>query len=158
MKIFRLPDYALVEEDGEYGGFVRWVESDSTGTRVATSCFDGFVRLYDLTAFSVHNASSPQLIAPVSKICPPGGPRPWGLAFSSDGTRLAVGFLFTPKVDVLEVKGNTLEHLYSPDTSGVTGVQEIDFRTVTFSSDGRFLYGGGGYRLKAVRQLRRWTG
>ena len=157
MKIFRLPDYALVAEDREYGGFVRWVESDPTGSRVATSCFDGFVRLYDLTALSVHNASSPRPIAPVSKIRPPGGQRPWGLAFSSDGTRLAVGFLFTPKVDVLEVKGNTLEHLYSPDTRGVTEVQEIDFRTVTFSSDDRFLYGGGGYRLKAVRQLRRWT-
>jgi hypothetical protein len=58
---------------------------------------------------------------------------------------------------VLEIKGNTLEHLYSPDTSGVTGVREIDFRTVAWSSDGRFLYGGGGYRLKGVRQLRRWA-
>ncbi len=157
MKIFRLPDYVLVAEDGEYGGFVRWIESDPTGSRVATSCHDGFVRLYDLTALPVHNASSPRPIAPVSKIRPPGGQRPWGLAFSSDGTRLAVGFLWTPKVDVLEVKGNTLEHLYSPDTRGVTEVQEIDFRTLAWSSDGRFLYGGGGYRLKGVRQLRRWT-
>ena len=37
MKIFRLPDYVLVAEDREYGGFVRWVESDPTGSRVATS-------------------------------------------------------------------------------------------------------------------------
>jgi WD40 repeat protein len=157
MKIFRLPDYALVAEDQDYEGFVRWVESDSSGSRVATSCYDGFVRLYDLTALSVHNASSPRPIAPVSKIRPPGGQRPWGLAFSSNGTRLAVGFLFNPKVDMLEVKGNTLRYLYSPDTSGVTGVQVIDFRTVAFSSDGRFLYACGGHRLEGVTQLRRWT-
>ena len=157
MRIFRLPDYALVAEDRDYGDFIKWVESDHTGSRVATSCFDGFVRLYDLTALAAQNPSSPRPLVPVSKIRPPGGQRPWGLAFSSDGTRLAVGFLFTPKVDVLEVKGNKLEHLYSPDTRGVTEGQGIDFRTVAWSSDSRFLYGGGGYRLKGVRQLRRWT-
>jgi WD40 repeat protein len=158
MMIFRLPDYALVAEDREYGDFVRWVESDPTGSRVATSCYDGFVRLYDLATLADPDASSPRPIAPASKIRPPGGQRPWGLAFSSDGTRLAVGFLRNPKVDVLEVKGNTLKHLYSPDTSEVTGGQEIiDFRTVAWSPDGRSLYGGGGYWLKGVRHLRSWT-
>jgi WD40 repeat protein len=33
IKIFRLPDYALVAEDRDYGDFVKWVESDPTGSR-----------------------------------------------------------------------------------------------------------------------------
>jgi WD40 repeat protein len=156
MKIFRLPDYALVAEDREYGDFVKWVESDPTGSRVATSCYDGFVRLYNLSALADHNASLPQPIAPVSKIRPPGGQRPWGLAFSPNGTLLAVGFNLIPKVDVLEVKGNTLEHAYSPDTTGVRG-DAHDLKAVVWSSDGRFLYAGGSHRLKGVGQIRKWT-
>jgi WD40 repeat protein len=155
MKIFRLPDYALVAEDREYGNFVKWVESDPTGTRVATSCYDGFVRLYDLTTLAGHDASSPRPIAPVSKIRPPGGQRPWGLAFSPDGTLLAVGFNLIPKVDVLQVKGNTLEHAYSPDMTGVRG-DGHDLRAVAWSSDGRFLYAGGRHQLKRVGQIRKW--
>jgi hypothetical protein len=69
---------------------------------------------------------------------------------------LAVGFYLTPKVDVLEVKGNTLEHAYSPDTTGVKG-DAHDLKAVAWSSDGRFLYAGGGHRLKGVGQIRKWA-
>jgi len=87
---------------------------------------------------------------------PPGGQRPWGLAFSQDGTRLAVGFVFTPAVDVLQVKANALEHAYSPDATGVRGGAP-DLRSVAWSSDGRFLYAGGSYRLKGSQQIRKWA-
>jgi len=157
MRIYRLPDYVLVAEDRDYADFVKWAESDPTGSRVATSCFDGFVRLYDLSGLTAQDASSPRTISPVSKIRPPGGQRPYGLAFSPDGTHLAVGFLYNPKVNVLEAKGNSLEHAYSPDTTGLVEGQEIDLRTVAWSSDGRLLYGAGGYRVKAVRQVRKWA-
>ena len=157
MSVFRLPDYTLVAEDRDYGNFTRWVESDPSGSKLATTCFDGFVRLYDLSALQTRDTASPVPIAPVSKIRPTGGQLPWGLAFSPDGTRLAVGFNMTPKVDVLEVRGNTLEPAYSPDTTGVAGKKEIDFRVVAWSSDGRFLYAGGGYRQKKVRQIRKWA-
>jgi WD40 repeat protein len=157
MRIYRLPDYALVAEDRDYGDFVRRAESDPTGSRVATACFDGFVRLYDLSSLTARDASSPKAISPVSKIHPPGGDRPLGLAFSPDGNRLAVGFLYNPKVSVLEVKGNSIEHAYSPDTTGLVEGHETDLRTVAWSSDGRFLYGAGGYRVKGVRQIRKWA-
>jgi WD40 repeat protein len=157
MSIFRLPDYALVAEDRDYGNYIRWVESDRSGTKLASSCFDGFVRLYDLSALQSLGTSSSPTIAPVSKIRPSGGQYPWGLAFSPDGTRLAVGFNLTPKVDVLEIKGNTLAPGYAPDTTGTTGGMERDFMVVAWSSDGRFLYAGGGHRLKKERQIRKWA-
>lgn len=116
MKIYRLPDYALVAEDRDYADFVKWAESDPTGSRVATSCFDGFVRLYDLSGLTAQDASSPRPISPVSKIRPPGGQRPSGLSFAPEGNRLAVGFYYNPKVNVLEIKGNSLEHAYSQTT------------------------------------------
>ncbi|HUT69716.1 MAG TPA: caspase family protein [Desulfatiglandales bacterium] len=156
MSIFRLPDYALVAEDRDYGNLIRGIESSPSGSLLATTCFDGFVRLYDLSALKAEDASLPRPIAPVSKVRPPGGQRPWELSFSPDGTRLAVGFNLIPKVDVLEIKGNTLEHAYSPDTTGVVASRGVDFRTVAWSSDGRFLYAGGGYRLKKVFQVRKW--
>jgi WD40 repeat protein len=157
MSIFRLPDYTLVATDQDYGNFTRSIESDPSGSKLATTCFDGFVRLYDLSALKARNTESPVAIAPMSKIRPPGGQYPWGLSFSPDGTRLAVGFNMTPKVDVLEVRGNTLAYAYSPDTTGVKAKKEIDFKVVAWSSDGRFLYAGGGYRQKKVRQIRKWA-
>jgi WD40 repeat protein len=156
VRIFRLPDYALVAEDRDYGDFVKWVESNPTGSQVATSCYDGFVRLYDLSGLESRGAPLPRRIAPVSKIRPPGGKRPWGLAFSSDGTLLAVGLNLAPGVDVLKVDGNTLKHGYSPDTTGVRG-NGRDLKAVAWSTDGRFLYAGGGHRLKGVAQIRKWS-
>jgi WD40 repeat protein len=157
MSIFRLPDYALVAEDRDYGNYIRWVESSPSGSQLATTCLDGFVRLYDLSVLQARNAVTVLPIVPVSKIRPSGGQRPWGLAFSPDGRYLAVGFNHIPKVDVLEIKGSTLAQAYSPDTTGGTGGKETDFQTVTWSADGRFLYGGGGYRLKQVLYIRKWA-
>jgi WD40 repeat protein len=187
MRLYRLPDYALVAADSNYGDVAEWVESDPTGSHLATSCWDGFIRLYDLSALTAQGAaltaqgaaltaqgaaltaqgavlkaqdvSSPRPIAPVSKLRPPGGTRPWGLAFTPDGTRLAVGFYFITKLDVLDVKGNTLQYAFSPDTTGLDGArsEEIDLRAVAWSPDGRFLYAGGGLRSKGVRQIRKWA-
>jgi len=157
MRLYRLPDYALVAEDRAYGGYVKWVESDHTGSRLATGCWDGFIRLYDLTGLKDQDASSPQSIAPVSKLQPQGGRRPWSLAFSPDGTRLAVGQFFNRKVDVLDVKINVLEHAFSPDTTGVGGWTGTDLRSVMWSSDGRFLYAGGFYADKGIFRVRKWA-
>ena len=52
MRMYRLPDYALVAEDWDYGDLCRWAVSDPTGSRLATGCFDGFIRLYDLSGLT----------------------------------------------------------------------------------------------------------
>jgi len=157
MKVYRLPDYALVAEDTGYGPYARCAATDPTGSRLATACFDGFVRLYDLSSLKAEGVSSPRSIWPVSKICPPGGQRPWELSFSPDGARLAVGQHLSPKVDVLEVKGNVLEHAYSPDTTRVQGWTGTDLRSVAWSQDGRFLYAAGYHVADGVYQVRKWT-
>jgi WD40 repeat protein len=157
MRVYRLPDYALVAEDRDYSDLAKWVVSDPTGTRLVTGCFDGFVRLYDLSVLRDQNPSSPRPISPVSRIQTPGGKRPYGIAFSPDGTRLAVAQNLTPKVDVLEVKGNVLQHAYSPNTTGVSAAVGTDLRAVAWSSDGRFLYAGGQHILKGVYHIRKWA-
>ena len=157
IRLYRLPDYAFIAEDSDYGDLCRWAVSDPTGSRLATGCYDGFIRLYDLSGLTTSNAPSPRSILPASKIRPPGGERPWGIAFSPDGARLAVGQHFSPKVDVFEVKGDALKHAYSPDTTGVRGTNVTDLRSVAWSSDGRSLYAGGYYVVKGVYQIRRWA-
>jgi hypothetical protein len=98
---------------------------DKAATLLVTSCYDGFVRLYDLTQLAHWGGSSPQQISPCSKLRPPGGTQPCGVAISSDGLRVAVGFSNSPKVDVLEIHGSTLKHAYSPDTTGVDGKNDL---------------------------------
>ena len=92
IRIFRLPDYAVAAEDRDYSDFIKAVVSDPAGSRIATACYDGFIRLYDLSRLTNQDASSPRALSPVSKIRLPGGERIWGLAFSHDGARLAVGY------------------------------------------------------------------
>ena len=127
MRIYRLPDYALVAEDRDYGDLAKWVVSDPTGTRLVTGCFDGFVRLYDLSALREQNPRRPAYRACVQDPSA-GGQRPYALAFAPDGSRLAVAQNLTPKVDVLEVRGNILEHVYSPDTRGVSSAIGTDLK------------------------------
>jgi len=156
MRLYRLPDYTVAAEDNDYSDFIKAVVSDPSGSRIATAGYDGFIRLYDLSSLTNQDASSPRALSPVSKIRPPSGQRPWGLAFSPDGTRLAVGYEHTAAVDVLGVKGNALEHAYSPDTSGVKGGTVMDFRTVAWSPDSRFLFAAGSYRSKGDYLVRKW--
>ncbi len=59
MRVYRLPDYVLVAEDRDYGALAKWVVSDPTGTRLVTGCFDGFIRLYDLSALREQDTRRP---------------------------------------------------------------------------------------------------
>jgi len=157
MHVFRLPDYETVAQDRNYGNFIKWIKSAPSGAKLATTCLDGFVRLYDLSALPAGRIASPLLIKPVSMIRPTGGERPWGVAFAPDGTRLAVGFFKAPSIDVLEIKDSSLLPAYVPDTSVTGKGKDIDFGVPAWPSDGRFLYAGGGLRLKKDRHIRKWA-
>ena len=71
IRLYRLPDYALVAADGNYRDTTQWAESDPTGSRLATSSWDGLIRLYDLSTLKAPDGPVPRPLTPVSQIRPP---------------------------------------------------------------------------------------
>jgi WD40 repeat protein len=112
--------------DGSYGA-----DFDSTG-RLVTASDDGYLRLYRYES---------KTFKFIKKSKPREENRPFSVSFSPCGTRIAVGYDDSIKVDVLS--GGDLSPLdYSPDTSKI---DNGDLSKVAWSSDGRFLYAGGKY-------------
>lgn len=74
--------------------------------RLATTSYDGMVRLYDLNF---------KLIVPPRKA--PGGNQPLRIVFSPDGTTLAVGYGDLAAVDLFD--GHSLAPLPRPNVDGL---------------------------------------
>ena len=119
--------WAETASDPDYGDQSYGAAFAADG-RLATTSYDGQVRLYD-AAFHL-----------VAKVAPPGGQRPFGIAFSPDGSKLAVGYDDTTAVDLLD--GHSLAPLPGPDT---TGIDNGDLSEVAWSADGATLYAAGRY-------------
>jgi WD40 repeat protein len=141
MRVYRSRDGAEVARDTEYGDDGYGADFGTSGQLVTTSR-DGFVRLYDRD-FRLR-----------VKRQAPGGQRPYAVAFSPDGSRVAVGFHDSPHVDVLS--GQDLTPLYAPDT---TGVDNRNLSEVAWSADGQWLYAAGTYQVRGspTRLIRRWA-
>jgi WD40 repeat protein len=108
-----------------------------------TSCYDGFVRLYDTNFTRIAQRKAP------------GGQRPFAVRFAPEGTEVAVGFDDTTMVNVLS--GEDLSLRYAPDTSGVNNE---DLSKVAWSRDGQLLYAGGRYANETqthIRPILRWS-
>jgi hypothetical protein len=138
LRVYRSLDGAEVARDTGYGGASYGADFDPSG-RLVTTSHDGFVRLYDRD-FRLR-----------VKRQAPGGQRPVAVAFSPDGSRLAVGFDDSTRVDVLS--GQDLTSLYAPDTTGVDGA----LNTVAWSVDGQGLYAAGRYQVRGTYPVRRWA-
>lgn len=138
IRIYRTSDYTLVAEDKDYGSESYGADFDRE-QRLVTASYDGYIRLYDKNFNLIAKKKSPD------------GDRPHSVSFSPDGTKVAVGFDDSTKVDVLS--GEDLRHLYTPDTSGV---DNGDIPSVSWSSDGRYLYAGGQYNREGVSLIRKW--
>src|SRR5262245_5164360 len=137
--VYHSSDGAVVARDTGYGDSSYGADFDSSG-RLVTTSYDGFVRLYDRD-LRLH-----------IKRQAPGGQQPFAVAFSPDGSRVAVGFNDSTRVDVLS--GQDLTPLYAPDT---TGVDKGNFLTVAWSADGQWLYAAGQYQVSGTRLIRRWS-
>lgn len=143
LRVFRAADGTLVGEDKTYGyGGSYSVAFDRSG-RIATACLDGYLRLY---APPGNNG-----LTLLAKAKAPGGKEPYSVAFFPDGSRLAVGFNDTTRVDVLS--GHDLTYQYSPDTRGV---DNGNMGSVAFSADGRELYAGGSYEKGDQNLILAW--
>jgi WD40 repeat protein len=128
LRVYKREDgFAEIARDENYGDNSYWADFAADG-RLVTSCYDGKIRLYD---------SNFKLIKVIKA---PSGQHPYGLAFSPDGRKLAVGYDYTTKVDLLD--GKSLEPLPGPDTSGL---ENGDLYNVTWSQDGATLFAGGTY-------------
>jgi len=140
IRVYRADDLSLLAEDHNYHSFSKGAAFDNKG-RLATTSWDGFVRLYD-PRFKL-----------IAKVKMSEGNQPYGINFSPDGAKIAVGFEDSPKVVVLS--GKNLSILYTPDTSGMTW----GLRSVTWSMDGDRLYAGGtseSSREPYAKHIRRW--
>jgi WD40 repeat protein len=146
-------DYFQAAQDRDYGDRVNGADFDEGG-RLVISSSDGYIRLYD-AGFRL-----------IAKEKARGGNQPYQVGFSPDGSKIAVGFNDSAKVDVFS--GGNLSWLYSPDTGGVNGY----LSGVAWSSDigaggrtstdaggrtpGVALSAGGTYKKGGVELIRRW--
>ena len=139
IRVYRLQDGTEVARDTTYGGDSFGADFDATG-RLVTTAWDGIVRLYDRD------------LRLRTKRKAPGGERPLTVAFAPDGSKVAVGYADSTRIDVLS--GQDLSPQYAPDTSGVTNG---NLGVVTWSADGQRLYAGGEYDVQGINPVRFWA-
>lgn len=135
--LVRVADWQLVGVDAHYGSDCYGLDFDRDG-RLATVSWDGFVRLYD---------KGFRLIAKEKAL---NGERPFSVAFSADGGRIAVGCDDSRKVAVLA--GKDLTPLFTPPGGADGG----SLFSVAWSPDGTALYAAGSYRDGRKFLVRRW--
>jgi WD40 repeat protein len=141
-------DWRLVKSFTDYRSSSYAAAWDYSG-RLATVCYDGKVRLYDrqfnlIAQQSAGSGSDDFLGGPGSSGL--AGERPFSLAFSPDGSLLAVGYADSPRLQVLD--GTTLKLRYEPDIAGANTPNQ-SLLTVCFSQDGRYLVAGGYYSKRS---------
>ncbi len=139
LRVYRTSDTREVARDQAYGDGSYGDDFDANG-RLVTTSRDGKVRLYDRD-FRLR-----------AKRQAPGGQQLVDVAFSPDGSQVAVGFADRPRMDALS--GQDLTPLYAPDT---TGVDNGWLATVAWSADGQGLYAAGEYAVQGTRLIRRWA-
>jgi WD40 repeat protein len=128
-----------VFRDTDYGYDIYGAAFAADG-RLATASWDGKVRLYDRDF---------KLVVPPRKASR--GDQPHKIAFSPDGTVLAVGYEDAAAVDLFD--GHSLVPLPGPN---VDGVRNGNLSNVIWSRDGKTLYAGGGYNDGPDRRVLAW--
>jgi WD40 repeat protein len=111
--------------------------------RLATTALDGGVRIYGKECAGHF---SPMVVAEA-----PSGSEPLGIAFSPDGSRLALGYSHRQVVDVSD--GLTLARLPGPDCSDI---KQGELSTVAWSRDGGSLYAAHIEDVRGGRAILAW--
>jgi WD40 repeat protein len=135
----------LAGEDRDYGDDCS-AEAFGADGKLVTSSRDGSLRLYALPG-----AGKPLRL--IAKRRSEGGNRPFGISFSPDGLRIAVGFDDSPSVIVLS--GADLTLTARADTASITNG---NLASVAWSADGTQLCAGGmSADREAMRVVRVWS-
>lgn len=141
LRVFSAAGGQLLAADGDYDNSSYSVEFSGDG-RLLTTSADGQLRLYRFDGKNL------RLLA---KRAAPGGKQPFAARFSPDGKRIAVGFVDTPAVNVLDSHGLNL--LFAPNTAGVGA----GLSSVAWSRDGAVLFAAGQAEEDNQIFIRRWT-
>jgi dipeptidyl aminopeptidase/acylaminoacyl peptidase len=138
VRVYRTADWSEAAKDADFADDAYGLAFDRSG-RLAASGYDGFVRLYDAD------------FKRIAKVRTPSSGRPGSIAFSPDGTRLALGYDTSTEVDVLSVP--SLERVFAVDTKDITNG---DLSQVAWATDGALL-AGGLWTDGSERPVLRWT-
>lgn len=138
LRVYRTESWDIVRDDLQYADRSYWAAFDTLG-RLATTSMDGFVRAYD------------QKFALIKKVQIAHHNEPFGVSFSPDGKSIAVGFTDSKEVRVISFPD--LVEQVVPDTHDVSGGT---LAVVTWSLDGKHLYGAGEYRKSGKWTIRLW--
>lgn len=145
LRLFDLKAMTELRGDPDYQGSITSLDFDGQG-RLAVASADGRVRLYAAD------------LRRVASVALPGGARPWGVAFSADGKRIAVGDRQRALVHLLD--GTTLKPLRTLDGGAANqpgGSRQGSFNVVAFGADGT-LFAAGSYKdAGGARLLRAWS-
>ncbi len=142
VRVFRTDSWEVVGSDAEYARASSGVDFGA-GDRMIVSSMDGQLRLYSLAG---------NRLKLLIKAAAPGGKQPHGVRFSPDGSKIAVGFNDSPRVNVLDA--TTLRLLIAPDTASVNNG---NLGSVAWSKDGKTLFAAGLFQVNKHTVIRRWS-
>ena len=144
VRVYETGGYSQIFSDPKYAGSSFSADFDPSG-RLATACYDGFLRLYEPTVGN-------RVMRLVAKQKVEGGNQPFSAIFSPDGSKIAVGFDDSTRVAV--VSGRDLSRLFAPNMDSVDSENLI---SMAWSADGKTLFAGGTYAKDGQRVIRYWT-
>jgi WD40 repeat protein len=137
-------DWREVARDAPYGDASYGAAFAADG-RLATTSYDGTLRLYERDNSTFRRVMTAKTTD---------GSRPFGIAFTPAGDRLAVGYAKTDTMSVSLFDGRSLTPLRSPNTRGIDhGALAI----VAWSADGATLYAGGAYHRAGKMFVVAWA-
>ena len=139
VRLFETRSWRQIAADGDYGDSSYWLAFARDG-RIATTSDDGKVRPYGTMLDGKQTVAAPD------------GKRPFGIAFSPDGSRIAVGYSDATKVSVLDAR--SLAKVFAPDTKGI---DNGDLGKVAWSTDGQTLLAAGRWRVGGTNHVRSWS-
>ena len=139
LRVYDLKTQTLALEDPDVPGKITAMDFDGSG-RLAVASDHNTIRLYD------------GALRRLPLLTLKAGTRAYGLAFSADGARLAVGDRGRPTVHLVDTRTMRLERTLE----GVAG-KSGSFTSVAFAADGGAVFGGGDYRDASTVYIRRWS-